>query len=179
MAHLTAITPRAARISAVVALAASLVLQAAPAAAAARHINEYHVKAAYLFHFTKFVVWNDTPTRPLIVGKDPFGEVLDAAVRGKTVGGRSIEVRRLADAQDVAGCHILIVSRSEHDRVAELARQARAGVLTVEEVPQFCRDGGMVRFFIDGNRIRFHISSHATESSGLRIHSQLMSLAAK
>jgi hypothetical protein len=84
VALLTAITPRAARISAVVALAPSLVLQAAPAAAAARDVNEYHVKAAYLFHFTKFVVWNDAPTCLLIigiVGKDPFGGVFTSTPR--------------------------------------------------------------------------------------------------
>jgi hypothetical protein len=144
--------------------------------------DEYQVKAAFLFNFAKFVVWPEPPQGAIvigIVGEDPFRDALDSVVRGKTVNGRSLAVRRFASAEDVSRCHILFVSASEKRRVPELLQRVGHGVLTVGEVPQFVRDGGVIRFLLDGNRVRFQINTQAAEQSGLKIHSQLMSLAAK
>jgi hypothetical protein len=149
---------------------------------AASRADEYQVKAAFLFNFAKFVSWNSPPGQVLVigvVGDDPFGEILDATVRGKTAGGRTFEVRRFAKGESVQGCHILFVSSSEKRRFGDLVRQAGSGVLTVGEVPQFVREGGVVRFYLEQNRVRFQINAEAAEQAGLKIHSQLLSLAAQ
>ena len=145
-------------------------------------VDEYHVKAAFLFNLAKFVVWNDAPGQPLVIGiagDDPFGDTLDATVRGRSVGGRPFLVRRFGRGEDVRGCHILFVSSSEKRRFGDLVRQAGPGVLTVGETPQFFRDGGIVRFYVEENRVKFQINAEAAELAGLKIHSQLMSLAAQ
>jgi hypothetical protein len=142
---------------------------------------EYQVKAAFIYNFAKFVAW-PASAGPLvigIVGEDPFGALLDNAVRGKTAAGRPIEVRRLSDGDNLDACQILFVSASEKRRFADLLHRAGNGVLTVGELPQFVQDGGIVRFFLDKNRVRFQINVKAAERSGLKIHSQLLSLAAQ
>jgi YfiR/HmsC-like len=142
--------------------------------------DEYQVKAAFIYNFAKFIAWPDAPG-PLVigvVGEDPFGEVLDNAVRGKTAAGRPIKVRRLGDNDEPNTCNIVFISTSEKRRVAELLRRAGDGVLTVGELPQFSEDGGIVRFFLDNNRVRFQINARAADRAGLKIHSQLLSLAA-
>jgi len=67
--------------------------------------TEFEVKAAFLYNFARFVEWPaetghdpGTPFVIAILGHDPFGAVLDETVAGKTVGGRPIEVRRVARA---------------------------------------------------------------------------------
>jgi hypothetical protein len=167
-----------------VAVAACVWLMPASAAASDTldRVDEYQLKAAFLFNFAKFVAWPDAPGQPLviaIVGDDPFGPVLDTAVRGKSVNNRPLEVRRLGYADDMSGCQIVYVSGSERRHLQELLRRIGGGVLTVGEVPQFVRDGGVIRFLLDGNRVRFQINAEAVERHGLKIHSQLMSLAAK
>lgn len=53
--------------------------------------TEYEVKAAYLYNFGRFVEWPNQATaaggRPFavcVLGQDPFGQALDAALAGKT-----------------------------------------------------------------------------------------------
>ena len=153
-----------------------------PGVQAEHRADEYQVKAAFLFNFAKFVSWQGVPGQTLVIGvagDDSFGAILEATVRGKTVGGRPFEVRRFASGDQVQGCHILFVSASENRRFGDLVRQAGPGVLTVGEAPQFVREGGIVRFYVEENRVRFQINAKAAEDAGLRIHSQLMSLAAR
>jgi hypothetical protein len=146
---------------------------------------EYEVKAAFLYKFAKFVEWpEDAPVadRPAVVigvlGVDPFGEALDAAVRGKTVNGRALSVRRFAELRDLEPCQILFVSASEGRRLPEiLTRLGGSPVLTVGEPETFTRDGGIVRLVTEDNKVRFEINVDAAEHAGLRISSKLLALA--
>jgi hypothetical protein len=52
-------------------------------------------------------------------------------------------------------------------------------VLTVGENPEFLRDGGMVRLYVENSRVRFQISQKNAEAAGLKISSQLLMLAAR
>src|SRR5688572_27895567 len=70
---------------------------------AAAPAREYRVKAVFLFNFSRFVEWPESafsaPGAPFVVGvfgHDPFGGELEAVMRGETVGGRALEVRRVA-----------------------------------------------------------------------------------
>jgi hypothetical protein len=51
-------------------------------------------------------------------------------------------------------------------------------VLTVGETVRFLREGGMVRLFHEDNRVRFQIDAGTAHKAGLRVHAQLLSLAA-
>jgi hypothetical protein len=146
-------------------------------------VDEYQIKAAFLYNFAKFVQFpaSDERPGPLVIGvlgDDPFGDILDAAVKGKTVQGREIVVRRLRDDDDLRHCHIAFVGASERRRVPEIVAHANdAGVLTVSESPHFLREGGIVRFYVEANRVRFQIDAAAAERAGLKINSLLLSLA--
>src|SRR4051794_22363120 len=82
-------------------------------------IAEYHVKAAFLYNFARFVEWPGeafrSPGEPFsicVLGADPFGQDLDDVVAGKAIAGRPVAVRRFTDARETGGCHILFVSSS-------------------------------------------------------------------
>ena len=85
------------------ALAASSWLMPA-ASVCAQEVDESKVrkvKAAYLYNFTKFVKWPDkafeNDEAPFVIGvlgKDPFGPILDNTVKGKKVAKRPIKTRR-------------------------------------------------------------------------------------
>src|SRR5579871_3652028 len=86
-------------------------------AARAQAIDEYQVKAAFLFNFAKFVDWPahaftsaSDPIAICVLGANPFGRSLEEAVHGKTVDGRGFAVRQLARMSQSSGCHILYVS---------------------------------------------------------------------
>lgn len=143
---------------------------------------EYPVKAAFLYKFAKFVRWPQTAPDPDVfvvgvIGEDPFGEALDRTLARKSIGGKTIAVRRFASARDLAPCHILFVSRSEDQRVDRILGTVPPGTLTVGETRAFDRAGGMIRFVLRGGKVRFEIDQAAAERAGLEISSQLLSVA--
>ena len=106
--------------------------------AGAADIDEYTVKAAYLYNFAKFVEWPAEafhgPADPIsicVVGQNPFGRKLREAVDGKLVGGRRFALRHLLDVGQAAGCHIVFVASSERDRFGPMLEDLKAnGILT-------------------------------------------------
>lgn len=147
--------------------------------------DEYRVKAAFLFHFTQLVEWprgaepSDAPLFLCVFGVDPFRGELDTAVEGKHISGRPLSVRRIRQAQDFVGCHVLFVGKNNDDkRVLVLLAGVRGSpVLTVGEADGFLEAGGIVRFCLDGGKVRFEINRPAADAAGLRISSRLLLLA--
>jgi hypothetical protein len=159
-----------------------LTLAAAPTWAHAQAPNEYHVKAAFLYNFAKFVEWpSDPPNEPIvigIIGKDPFGGALEEAIRGKTVKGRKLAAQHLKAGQDPRGCQIIFISASEQKRLRSiLADLNGAGVLTVGDTEGFAEAGGMINLTIVDQRVHFEINPDAAQRAGMKISSKLLSLA--
>jgi hypothetical protein len=156
-----------------------------PARAEEARPTEYQVKAAYLSKFGKFVEYPPS-VRPLpddkfyvcIIGRDPFGAVLDTAVQGETVGRAAVAARRITRIEDAPGCRVLFISASEDAKLkAILAGLRQAPLLTVSDLPDFTRRGGMIRFVIEGNRVRFDVNLTAARAAGLNLSSDLLQLA--
>jgi len=144
---------------------------------------EYPVKAAYLYQFAHFVEWPGTegtasPFLIGVLGDDLFGGALDRAVARKAVGGRPLVVRRFRTPEELEECAIVFVAGSAMGRLdAILSKTARWPSLTVGESDGFTQAGGMIRFFVDGNRVRFDVNLPAAQSAGLRLSSRLLALA--
>jgi len=146
---------------------------------------EYRIKAAFLYNFTLYTEWPasafekaDSPIVVAIAGEDPFGSEMDLAVRGKTVRGRTIEVRRYAHASDVTKCHLVYLANSQVDELPGLLRRFPEGKpLTVGETEDFARSGGVIRLFVDENKVRFEVNTDAAGRSRLKLSSKLLQLA--
>jgi hypothetical protein len=146
--------------------------------------TEYQVKAAYLYNFGKFVEWPARVTAAsdffsiCVLGEDPFGSTFDATIAGESVNGKKVVVKRIAKPQDVVGCRILFISSSEESRLKEiLATLDNASVLTVSDISQFTRRGGMIRFVMEASRVRFEVNLTSAEHAGLTLSSQLLKVA--
>jgi uncharacterized protein DUF4154 len=147
--------------------------------------TEYEVKAAYLYNFGRFVQWPAKATALrgdsfsiCVLGEDPFGPILNATIAGETIDGKNVVAKQISAPQQAANCRILFISSSEDRRLKEiLAELDKASVLTVGDMPQFARRGGMVQFVLDGNKVRFEVNLPSAERAGLTLSSQLLKLA--
>lgn len=145
--------------------------------------TEYQVKAAFLYNFGKFVEWPQSSAPPsvftiCVLGKDPFGAVLDELIKDKSIQGRKLAVRRPGRVEDAGGCQILFISSSEDARLPHILEVVRgSSVLTVGEAERFARRGGMIKFRLEGGKVRFEINPDAAAQAGLTISSQLLKLA--
>ena len=144
--------------------------------------TEYQLKAVFLFNFSQFVDWPPEAfadeRAPLVIGvlgEDPFGAELDAAVLGETVNGRPLAVRRYRRVEEIEQCHILFIARSQRDRLDQILRWIDGrSTLTVGDFEGFARSGGMIRFVPAGTRIRLHINLEAAQAADLAISSKLL-----
>ncbi len=145
------------------------------------HVDEYQLKAVFLFNFAKFIEWpqqsfksaND-PVSICLLGKNPFGRSLDDAVNGKSVGGRTFVIRQISDFSQANGCHIVFVTSAQRKRGCETPLP---GVLTVGETEGFAAAGGVIGFKLDAGKVKLEINVDAAEQRKLRISSKLLSLA--
>jgi hypothetical protein len=150
--------------------------------------SEYLIKAGFIFNFAKFVEWRTSafaqPDSPIVIGilgTDPFGTAIDQIVQDKKIGARGFVVKRLKwgkDLKELLDCKILFVSASEKAHIDELLQMVKGlSILTVGETPGFAERGGIIRFTVEDNRVRFEVNVEAAQQAGLTISSRLLTLA--
>lgn len=162
-----------------------LMLAFGPRAARAQEPNEYQVKAAFLYNFTKFVDWpedpqddNQKPFLVCVIGDDPFGASLDQFLADKSLLGHRLKVQRLGKAEWAKTCEIAFISSSEKPHLPSILDQlSSTNVLTVGDTPGFAEMGVMINFILQDDHVRFEINVGAAKRAGLRISSRLLSLA--
>jgi hypothetical protein len=146
---------------------------------------EYPVKAAFLLNFAKFAEWpEDSPQAQApavsicVLGRDPFGEVLEKTMAGRSVGGRPIVIQRYPTAEGVRACHVLFIASSEYGRLTPIL-EGLAGqpVLTVGEGEAFALRGGVIGLVVENNLARFEVNLGAAQRKGLVLSSKLLGLA--
>ena len=146
---------------------------------------EYQIKAVFLFNFTQFVEWPsatftnaDEPFCIGILGDDPFDAFLDETVRGEKANGHPLVIQRYHNVEEAKNCQLLFVSRSESKRVDQiLAGLKSRNVLTVSDIEGFAKNGGVIRFVNEQNKIHFRINLEAAKNANLTISSQMLRLA--
>jgi hypothetical protein len=147
--------------------------------------TEYQVKAAFIYKFASYIQWPPitgvASARPFVIGifgKDPFGQSFDQIVRGQSVQGRPVVIRRLQAIEDAGNCDILFISDSEKGNLRRIfATLHDAPVLTIGDTNRFGERGGMINLTTEDNRIRFDINVKAIERARLKAASQLLRLA--
>jgi hypothetical protein len=163
----------------------TLAMAVMAAAAAGEPAKEYQVKAAFIYNFIKFTEWPaeaqpeaGAPITIGIVGTNPFGDDLAQMVKNKPINGHPVAVRACATAEELKGCHVAFISNvpeAQVDAAVALAREAC--VLTVGESDAFAKAGGMIRFAMDKDKVRFEINAGSASEAKIRISAQLQKLA--
>lgn len=157
----------------------------APTLSRAEKAEEYKVKAAFFYHFANFVDWpastfkaTNGHLRICVMGKDPFGKLLDDTLSNKSVRDHPFEIRRNPSDNQLKHCHLLYLPTSASSILRALRRNvAKEDVLTVGETQDFMRQGGMVQFFVDNQKIRFAINTNVVNQTNLKVSSKLLRLA--
>jgi hypothetical protein len=188
MAHVTAawkVQRRAFMLACAVALTVALCAPTAARAADDAGSLEYRVKAAFLYKFASYVTWPqaafarpDSPIAIGVMGAGGVAEELDQVVMGRTVGDRSVTIRRVKPGDSLSGLHVLFIGRPEAAHLAQLGQAAQSrSILTVTESEGALRQGSVINFTLAEQRVRFEISLDSAEKSGLKLSSQLLSVA--
>jgi len=143
--------------------------------------NPNKVEAAFLRNFARYVTWppgvfadDNSSWRIGILGNDPFGDVLDNTLTGRTEQGRSFEIVRADSLNELLGCQIVFVAYQDASkRRAALAALKNRPVLTVSDAPEFLQEGGIIQFHV-GDRVEMGINLDQSRSASLTIQTKML-----
>ena len=145
-------------------------------------LPEYRLKAAILYNFAAFTEWpNDVGTtlNLCVYGQDPFGGEIDP-LQGRTVGGRSIAVRRTASIEALNGCQLVYISSSAVSGLKGVLDSLRgAAVLTVADTAGAARMGVALNMRVVQNRVVFEANLEAARQARVNLSSKLLRLASE
>lgn len=142
------------------------------------------IEAAFLLQFCKYVTWPDAAfpeaDAPIIVGilgRDPFGSVIDDLARLAKVNGRTIEIRRYTDFSAISSCHLLFISQSMSSQVQKISETVEGlPILLVTDSKDFSHFS-IINFVTVNKKIRFNIRQENYQKAGLKISSKLLQVA--
>jgi len=162
-----------------------LCFAAAPAICQVGTPSEDQVKAAYLYNFGRYIKWPPTAATDqeraftiCVFSEDPFGATLDAELSRQVLNGKPVVIKRIGKPQDASGCRIAFIHMAQNDRLQEiLASLNQNSVLTVSDMPDFLRRGGMIQFVLHDERVRFEINLTTAASARLTVSSELLKVA--
>lgn len=161
------------------ALAAAIAFGAVFTEAGGAAVGEYQMKAAFIKNFVKFIEWPSRPAGGLtlcILGEDPFRDALTGP--DDVGGGRSLSYRRTGSLKDVDGCQILFVTRNEAKALPQiLAAVTGREVLTIGDGEGLAKEGLMLGFLLEEQKVRFEANLEPVRRAGLTISSRLLGLA--
>lgn len=160
-------------------LLAVFTLAGALVSSAHAQTSQEEVKSTFIYRFASFVSWPaaafpeaETPVHVCVIGADPLARTLSRAIAAQRIGARSFSVRRVADPDNIDGCHLLYVVGDRTEAALRAARQR--GILTITDGGG---ERGIIHFTVVEARVRFYIDDALASESGLNVDPRLLSLA--
>lgn len=134
-----------------------------------------------------------------IVGENPFGKAFEPLMK-KTIKDRPLKIIEFPTLSDyrkehpdisvafqhyfqdhlatLRSVHVLFFCKSEQEVLLQFLNAIEgAGVLTISDINNFARTGGIIGFIKEKKKIRFEINLTEAENQKLKISSQLLKLA--
>ncbi|PIE63354.1 MAG: hypothetical protein CSA25_00755 [Desulfobacter postgatei] len=155
-----------------------------------QNLEEYRVKAAFVYNFTKLIQWpqkafdnEGEPFNIVVFGNEYMKEYFQT-IDGKISTGRVISIQysdpnAFDYKQMLAESQIVFISR--HTRLEQvleiLSHVGNRPVLTIGEVKNFSRAGGIIQFFTRDDHLHFEINIKNAEAHQLKFSSRLLKLA--
>jgi hypothetical protein len=164
-------------------LCAALVASA-PQFAADVH-DEDEIEAAFLYRFAAYVDW---PSEALsgqdftiaVLGSDSIVRQLQQMLPNHSLKNRPAQVRRIRGLDELRDAQILFVGPRYNDELKSvIARVANRPVLVVTASDHGLDEGSCVNFLVVDRRVRFEVSLTAADRVGLKVSSELLSVAVR
>lgn len=140
------------------------------------------IKAAYLYNFSRLTYWpsSDVANRGLtlcLLADSTLHQVLVTQASRHQGANDVAHVVSLGASDDLSACNMVFVDAQHNQQWFASASRANAGLLLVGEAEEFIRQGGVIRLFREGDRLRFEISVDNARRQQLQINSRLLKLA--
>jgi hypothetical protein len=151
----------------------------------AQNVTESSLKAAFIYNIAKFTEWPPDVLPPTatftacVLGDNSTGDAFGRIVKDRQLSGRPITVSEVQPGVKLRACHLLYVSGVNQSQLTAIMTTVRgAPVLTISDLDDFVRGGGVAQLFMESGKIRFDINLDSAKDSRLQLSSKLLALAA-
>lgn len=146
---------------------------------------EFKIKTAYLYNFTKFIVWPEKTGSSFnlcVIGETPIKSML-SSLESKMVLDKPIRIRYFDSITQISDCHIAYFEQiappdGETLNNTLLVTQLDK-TLTVSSQDRFAEQGGMIGFVLEDEKLKLHINLPAIKRQGLNISAKLIEVASQ
>lgn len=144
----------------------------------------FQVKSGLIYNFLKYTSWPENEDDPerlqvCLLGGDPLGGALEA-LSGRTAQQREIFVSEIVNLGiNAFECQVVFINRNQRDNLPDTLETLEGlHILTVSDIDDFSRNGGMVEFVTrKDHNIYLHINNTEIEEAGLSVEDRLLRLA--
>jgi hypothetical protein len=115
-----------------------------------------------------------------VIGDDAMADQLERRIGSRTAKGHPVEIRRVSLSKPAAmrECHVLYLGDAERGRLETVLREVQGlPVLTVSDVNDFARRGGIIGLEVQDKTIRFTANTRSAQNSGITLGSDVLRLA--
>lgn len=144
--------------------------------------QEYLVKAKYLLNIPLYTEMpppakNSSSYTICLIGDTPLENILMAS-QGKPLKNRPLAIRRVEDLSQADSCQMLFIASSERHHLQTLLPEAhRRGILTISDMRDFARLGGMISLLTVNNKVTFDLNRAAASKASISFSTHLLKLA--
>ncbi|MCU7840128.1 MAG: YfiR family protein [Candidatus Thiodiazotropha sp. (ex Troendleina suluensis)] len=146
--------------------------------------EENLLKAVFIYNFAKFTRWpeaigneGNSPLNICSLGSDELVSELER-LSGRNIKGHPVTIESKKDKKNLQNCHVLYLAHSLQQQYIKIIKSlAEKPILTISELPDFARSGGIIELYHKEGRISFIINLHIARKAGLDFSSRLLNLA--
>jgi hypothetical protein len=143
------------------------------------------IKAAYLYRFAGYVEWpalagpdSAAPFTFAVLNADGVAEQLERLLPALRIQGRPARVRKIAAIAQRGDAQVLFVGLDDVSRIKRVVAAVGSDpVLVVTDHAEGLEAGGAINFVPFDSRLRFEVSLAAAARNGLKVSSELLSVA--
>jgi hypothetical protein len=142
--------------------------------------EEYNLKAAFVYNFTRYISWPATPENEFtigIIGSSPIYEPLLEIAKTKSINDKKIVIKTFNKPEDISFCDILYIPRNSGSPLNSILAKIGTGTLTISEEEGSAQQGTAFNFVLVKDKLRFESNIRALNSARLKASSQLLKLA--
>lgn len=143
------------------------------------------IKVGFVYNFAKFTVWPNvtfpSAESPVVfcIREGALDKTALAALSGKRVGSRAIEVQVFDGVPPPGPCHLIYLSASTPASEIDWAINfgSTAPTLIISDLPGFAEMGGHIALVLRDGRLQFKINVETAAQGHLELSSRLLQLA--
>jgi len=143
--------------------------------------EEYALKAAFVYNFTKFIDWNASNNGDEfiigVMGYSPILKYLADIAQTKSVNGKKIVIKQYYKPDEIKFCHVLFIPEQTSYPLNTILSKVSKGTLTISEEDGFAALGTALNFVLINNKLKFEANMKAVDAAGLKASSDLLRLA--